>query len=107
MTTPQPTMTVLERAARAVADENGDDFDHVHRDKSHWTQTHGKIEGVFRDLNALRQDDYLLCARAVISSLREPTQEMVDAPEERFRAITGPAIRTAIFQAMIDKALEQ
>jgi len=70
---------VVERVARAIADQLGDGFDNAHRDKPHWVQTRGEGGGRFRDINEPRQNDYLGAARAAIEAMRELSPEMVDA----------------------------
>lgn len=90
MTTPQPTMTVLERAAAKLAEVRGIRWDQCGQD------------GVLRR-------EYLKEVRAVISSLREPSDGMVFAAMEDADndSNAGMDSVTAIIIAAIDKALEQ
>jgi hypothetical protein len=58
--------TKLEEVARALAKDNGDDFDSIPRDKAHWVEM-----GQGRGVNELRQRDYLCMARAAVGAMEE------------------------------------
>jgi len=59
----------IERAARAIAAVNGDDFDAVPRDKSEWTEKRGNFAGRFRDVNEPTKIDYLAMAGVAAAEL--------------------------------------
>ena len=63
-------MTAVKLVARAIARANGDSYDHIHRDKAHWTKTSGILKGVPRDFNSPFQSDYDEMAEAAITTLR-------------------------------------
>lgn len=69
---------LLERAARALADAMGDNYDHAFTSKSEWNAARGEKGGRYRDINEPRQSDYLDGARAVIQALYEPTPAQLD-----------------------------
>lgn len=62
-------MDVVERVARQIAQELGDDLDHAFASKSEWIKARGESGGRFRDVNEPRRDDYLDAARAAIAAL--------------------------------------
>lgn len=62
---------LVERVAREIALENGDDFDAIHARKSHWNETRGEAGGRYRDINEPLQSDYLDMARAAIMAMEE------------------------------------
>lgn len=66
MTTP-----LIEAIARAIAEGQGDDFDHAHRDKPHWIETRGEAGGRYRDINEPRQPDFLDAAQAALTAITE------------------------------------
>lgn len=103
---------VVERVARAIANQLGDGFDNAHRDKPHWVQTRGESGGRYRDINEPRQNDYLDAARAAIEEIREPTEAMVIIGGRIAAGLSsGRAIQpyeddaANIWSAMIDAAL--
>lgn len=70
---------LLERAARVLADAMGDNFDHAFTSKSEWNAARGEKGGRYRDINEPMQHDYIDGVRAVIETIREPTQAMLAA----------------------------
>ena len=81
---------VIERVARAIAIENGDDYGKVPKHKPHWVAHQGRFQDRFRDINEPFQSDYDGMATAAISAYkaaledaglvivpREPTEAMV------------------------------
>lgn len=100
------TDNIVEKLARAIADQLGDGFDNAHRNKPHWAETRGESGGRFRDINEPRQNDYLDAARAAIAALREPSEAMIEAGH------TAPHLSTiarhrmkAGWQRMIDRLI--
>jgi hypothetical protein len=99
--------TMVERVARAMAKQNGDDYDHVPLDKADWTAQRGMFGGRFRDLNELMQVDYDEMARAAIEALMEPCDEMIqagvseDQTDEVYRDVRS------VYTAMIQEALKE
>lgn len=82
---------LIEAIARAIAEGQGDDFDHAHRDKPHWIETRGEAGGRYRDINEPRQPDYIDAAQAALTAITEagyavvpvePTEAMVNAVYE-------------------------
>lgn len=73
MSAPNPiaTDTLVEAIARAIAEGQGDDFDHAHRNKPHWIETRGESGGGYRDINEPRQPDYIDAARAALTAITE------------------------------------
>lgn len=67
--TPMSDMTMVERVARAIADEIGDGFDNAHRDKPAWIDARGDKAGRYRDVNEPYQVDYLAAARAAMVAM--------------------------------------
>lgn len=77
-------MELLERVARAIAEENGDDFDNLPLAKWHWTEQRGQFGGRFRDVNEPMQSSYEAMANAAIAAMREAPQEWrADISEHR------------------------
>lgn len=110
MTTP-----LIEAIARAIAEGQGDDFDHAHRSKPHWIETRGESGGRYRDINEPRQPDFIDAAQAALTAIteagmvivpREPTQDMISAGIiERHEQPTPEAWSLAtshIYRAMIE-----
>ncbi len=102
---------MLERVAVEIARENADDFFLVPVDKQDWIAHQGQFQGRFRDVNELRQPDYLDMARAAIRALREPTHTMLDngdltLPQFAEGHIRMEHLRVA-WKAMIDAALDE
>lgn len=56
----------LEAAARAMAHENGDDYDAIPANKTEWTKGRGQFGGRFRDVNEPYKSDYDEMAAAAI-----------------------------------------
>lgn len=82
---------LIEAMARAIADGIGDDFDHAHRSKPHWTETRGESGGRYRDINEPRQPDYLDAAQAALTAISnagfaivpvEPSEAMEEAARD-------------------------
>lgn len=67
-----PTEAQVEAAARAMAKENGDDFDSIPVGKAEWTHAQGKFGGRYRDINEPMRSDYLSMARAALEAARNP-----------------------------------
>ena len=61
----------VERVARLIADELGDNYDDVPADKREWIKTRGQFRGVFRDVNQPFRCDYDAAATAVIAAMKE------------------------------------
>lgn len=68
-------MDLLERVARAIAEENGDTFDDLPIAKWHWTEWRGQFGGRFRDVNEPFQSSYIAMANAAITAMREATNQ--------------------------------
>lgn len=69
-------MSMVEKIARAIARENGDEFADAFKNKDRWVAKRGMSGGRFRDVNEPFQSDYLDMAKAAISALETPTPEM-------------------------------
>jgi hypothetical protein len=95
-------MIRLKEVARALAKENGDDFDLIPRDKAHWVEM-----GSGRGVNELRQHDYLGMARAAIDAMREPTSEMERVGNRNCWNHDQDSDAAKAWRAMIDQALEE
>lgn len=67
----QPT-TLPDREAivRVLAGHFGPGFDNCHRDKTHWRETGGVLNGVYTDVNDPRQDDFLNAADAILALMK-------------------------------------
>jgi hypothetical protein len=74
-------MELLERVARAIAEENGDNFDDLPLAKWHWTEKRGEFGGRFRDVNEPMRSDYEAMANAAITAMREAGCESLVAGE--------------------------
>ena len=94
-------MTMLEKAARAAAHANGDDYDAIPADKGEWIKARGMYGGRFRDINEPMKIDYDEIARAVLAAIREPDDAMLSAAYGD--DIVGHG---AAYTAMIDTILE-
>lgn len=62
---------VVERIARALAKERGDDFDDIPKFKNDWVKKRGEFGGRFRDINEPFVGDYLDMARAALKAMEE------------------------------------
>lgn len=58
----------VEKVARAIAQENGDNFDNIPAHKPHWTRERGQFGGRYRDINEPFQSCYLSMAEAAIKA---------------------------------------
>lgn len=99
-------MNDLERLARAIATGLGDDFDHAFASKAEWIAARGEKGGRYRDINEPRQPDYLSAAESALQELRNPSEGMVEAAEDRARPDYDPSY-TEVFRVMIDHILAQ
>lgn len=69
---------LVERVARIIADELGDDLDHAFETKSEWVTERGEKGGRYRDINEPRRGDYIDAARAAIAAMPEITRLRAD-----------------------------
>lgn len=95
---------MVERLARVIASELGDDFDSAFENKAAWIDGRSERGGRFRDVNEPTQADYIDAARAVIQAMKEPTQAQFDAlsaTDKLWRELDS----RAVYEAMIDGAL--
>lgn len=69
---------IIERVARAIASNLGDDFDHAFASKSEWIKAQGHKGGRFRWSSEPMQGDYIEAARAAISAIRERISNEID-----------------------------
>lgn len=71
---------IVEAVARDIAEENGDDYDLIPKNKSEWNAKQGMFGGRCRDVNEPYQCDYDEMARAAIQKylrqIREPDTEI-------------------------------
>lgn len=74
-----PEQSMVERVARALADQHGDKWGYVPSDKTEWIAQRGQFGGRYRDVNERFRCDYMDEARAAIAAMREPTGEVKDA----------------------------
>lgn len=97
---------VVERVARAIADQLGDDFDAAFVSKVGWVAARGESGGRFRDINEPFQGDYLASARAAIEAMREPTTQMLAAvDDEASDKFVARGRAYSAWVSMIDAAL--
>lgn len=107
--------TLIEAVARAIAEGQGDDFDHAHRDKPHWIETRGESGGRYRDINEPRQPDYIDAARAALTAITEAGHEIVPKQTDPLMKLEPHpgfqfwpiAYRRAIIDAVADKESEE
>lgn len=57
---------MVERVARRIASELGDDFDHAFAGKAEWIAARGQKGGRYRDVNEPYRDEYLDAARGAL-----------------------------------------
>lgn len=74
-------MGLLERVARAIAEENGDAYDDLPLAKWHWTECRGVFAGRFRDVNEPMQSDYDAMANAAITAMRDYSSSSNSEPK--------------------------
>lgn len=67
-------MTMIERAARAIAEALGDKLDNVPVNKREWLEERGMFGGAFRDINLPFRSDYEDASRAAIAALRPQSE---------------------------------
>ena len=63
-----PSDEQIEVAAKAIAELIGPGWDNIHRDKAHWRETGGMLDGEYRDVNEPRQDEIRDAATAAITA---------------------------------------
>ena len=93
---------MIERVARAIATELGDDFDRAFASKSEWNKAQRHKGGRFRYSSEPMQGDYLDAARAAIQAMREPTEGMKARAWELLR---GNLRHEEAYRHLIDEAL--
>lgn len=80
---------LVEAVARNLARENGDDFDAIPADKQEWIAQRGQFGGRFRDVNEMKQNDYLCLANSALSvildALAKPDEAMLEAMNKALR----------------------
>lgn len=104
-------MGMIEKVARAIATENGDDLDQIPQTKTEWNMARGVFAGRVRDINEPFRSDYFDLARAAITALMEPSEGMLikgGVQAQDFYSKNGSHPRTkAVWQAMLSAALEE
>lgn len=84
---------LIEKVARAIADQNGDQWEFVPEDKPDWIDNRGMFQGRSRDINEPFRCDYEEMAtaalNAVYEALKEPSDEMLRVP---LGQTTGPDV---------------
>lgn len=70
--TTAPGEDAVERVARIIAAELGDDYDHAFANKTDWIDARGQAGGRFRDVNEPYRSDYLDAARATFAAMPPP-----------------------------------
>lgn len=75
-------MDLIERVARVIAAEQGDDFDLCFESKADWTASRGIAPGHrFRDINEPMKPDFLCAAKGaiaeVLDAMMEPSEGIV------------------------------
>mgnify|MGYP004528143805 CR=1 FL=1 len=99
-------MDMVEKVARAIAEQNGDDYEQVPLHKSDWVQKGGLFNGRFRDVSEPYRTDYEDMAEAALKAMREPTPEMLEYEiDQDDLHNTVKTDGELIWQAMIDAAL--
>ncbi len=107
------TQTPLERAARALAEALGRDYDTAFENKAEWIEARGMRGGHFIDCNEPYRGDYDEAARDVLMALREPSEGMVDAFVQKGLTVTlggdykWPDYARDQWAAMIDAAMTE
>lgn len=96
-------MSMIERAARAIAEALGDKLDNVPVSKREWIEERGMFDGAFRDINLPFRSDYEDAARAVLLAIREPNGEVMQAGN---RVWLDGGNERQIYETMIDAALD-
>lgn len=74
------TDDMVERVARLIAGQLGDDFDDAFKNKGQWTDERGFSGNRFRDVNEPFQSDYLDAARAAIEAMHPVLEDEPVAP---------------------------
>jgi hypothetical protein len=71
-----------DKLAEVIAEAMGYDISDMHRDKPHWVETGGMLNGRFRDVNDPRADDFADASAAVREYLgSDEVLEAADAIE--------------------------
>ena len=113
--------SAIDAAAMAIANCLTVGWDGIHKDKAHWRETHGMLDGIYSDVNGPFQDDCREAARAAILALRQwmDAEGLVvvprEATERMFRAgslfrltspveVSGYKDTVGIYAAMIAAA---
>ena len=72
--------SLIERVARAIATDMGDDLAAIPQNKRDWIDTRGKGRGEYsRDINMPKAADYRSAARAAIAAMRDLPEPIIDA----------------------------
>jgi hypothetical protein len=105
---------MIERVAKAIAIAHGDKWEDVPESQKQWISQRGRFGGRFRGINEYFKDCYLDAARAAIEAMREPTDGMIVAGDDRIlKHLNSQEMMSAIptpsqncFTAMIDEAMK-
>lgn len=99
-------MKMIERMARAIAAEQGDDFDKIPASKREWIDARGEFDGRGRDINEPFRTEYIGMALAALKVMREPSEEMAQA---YYAACDehGQCLWKHAHHAMIDAAIKE
>lgn len=71
-------MDKLEKVARAIADQNGDQWEFVPEDKSDWIDNRGMFQGRSRDINEPFRCDYEEMATAALNAVYSEQKPLID-----------------------------
>ena len=102
---------MIERVARAIAEQLGDNLDDAFANKSEWNAARGEKGGRIRDINEPFLGDYLDAARAAIEAMREPPRPLLTVSAKAALLARGSGCSQedaflAGLRAMINAALE-
>lgn len=86
--------TALEEAAKAIAEQNGDDIEAVPTSKSHWNSESGHFGGRFRTVNEPFRSDYEEQATAAITAYlaQREKEGFVEVPKEASEEVVNAAL---------------
>jgi hypothetical protein len=78
---------LVEVAERAVANYLTVGWDGIHKNKAHWRETYGMLDGIYGDVNGPFQDDCREAAKAAILAFLEAALEDEGVIEAVARAL--------------------
>ncbi len=95
-----------DKLAEVIAEAMGYDISDMHRDKPHWVETGGMLNGRFRDVNDPRADDFADASAAVREYLG--SEEVVERVAKEFSGAPFPSTRSlSKARAALSSIMEQ